>query len=338
MISVIIPVYNVSNYLDECIDSIVNQSYRDIEIIMIDDGSTDNSGKKCDEWAEKDSRIIVIHKENGGLSSARNAGLDIARGEFIMFADSDDYYEAGAIELMHSIIEGTNVDIVVGNGKYVDENGIDIKEKNVFLNNHEEASYEIISEENFWDRYTENVFFVTVFTKIYKKHLFDSIRFPIGKINEDDAVLYKLISSAKSYAVTGRPIYNYRVRMGSIMNSSFGDKNLFLPEVFLEQDEYIKGKPFTNLVKFKCIWRNFNFAMNLLGEGLKCKKTDKIVYSHTLKLCNKYKKEAKYLLSIAPRGKLFIKEKAKCFLLIVSVPLYFYRRDKQIKRHLKNSQ
>ena len=129
LISVIVPVYNVEKYLDKCIQSIVDQTYTNLEIILVDDGSPDNSGAICDEWAEKDNRIKVIHKANGGLSDARNAGLDIATGEYIAFVDSDDYIELDFYDKLYNVIKATNCDISICNLRKVYENN------NVSVNN-----------------------------------------------------------------------------------------------------------------------------------------------------------------------------------------------------------
>lgn len=125
-VSIIVPVYNVEQWLDECIESIINQTYKNLEIILVDDGSKDNSGVICDKWKLKDDRIIVIHKKNGGLSSSRNAGLDIFTGEYVTFCDSDDYIEKETIESMLNTLKEKKVDIVwcamnkIINGKIVD--------------------------------------------------------------------------------------------------------------------------------------------------------------------------------------------------------------------------
>lgn len=122
-ISVIVPVYNVEKYLSKCINSILDQTHKNLEIILIDDGSTDNSGKLCDEYYNKDKRIKVIHQKNGGLSVARNSGLEIATGEYIMFIDSDDYYEKKSCELLYNEIKRKDADYVIGNYIHVNYNG-----------------------------------------------------------------------------------------------------------------------------------------------------------------------------------------------------------------------
>ena len=185
LISVIVPVYNVEKYLDRCIDSIVNQTYRNLEIILVDDGSPDNCPKMCDDWAKKDGRIKVIHKENGGLSSARNAGLDICIGEYIHFVDSDDWLELSCIELL--------LDACVQNGALLSVCGryIIVHEKRNIDKNFSEN--QIMSTSNF----VSNMLVgkncdSSPCGKLYHKSLWVGIRFPHGRIYEDIAILYKL--------------------------------------------------------------------------------------------------------------------------------------------------
>ena len=143
-VSIVVPIYNVENYLDKCINSIVNQTYSDLEIILVDDGSKDGSPVICDDWKEKDSRVIVIHKENGGLSSARNAGLDVATGEYIMFEDSDDWLEIDIVEKCVERIEKDDSDMVIFGYKKVDEEG---KELGSFTFGNDTYSREELSEQ-----------------------------------------------------------------------------------------------------------------------------------------------------------------------------------------------
>lgn len=174
LISVIIPVYKVEKYLDECIQSVINQTYKNLEIILVDDGSPDNCGKICDEYAKKDNRIKVIHKENGGLSSARNAGLDIARGEYISFIDSDDYVSKDFIKNMS--IQMANADLIICGMKnvYKEDEKCDEKE-NVVIKNETltfiEANQKLIKP--------KNEIYVTACNKLYRRELFDNLRFEI---------------------------------------------------------------------------------------------------------------------------------------------------------------
>ena len=147
LVSIVVPVYNVDKYLDKCVNSIINQKYKNLEIILVDDGSTDESGKKCDLWAEKDNRIRVIHKENGGLSDARNVGIDNSKGYYISFIDSDDFIENDMIEVLLKEIKENNCDIsICGYYKtYVDKDEIIDNSKEIFVMNNIERtlSYEL---------------------------------------------------------------------------------------------------------------------------------------------------------------------------------------------------
>ncbi|MBR1540013.1 MAG: glycosyltransferase [Clostridia bacterium] len=133
LISIIVPVYKVEKYLDKCINSIVSQTYKNLEVILVDDGSPDSCGKMCDEWTQKDTRIKVIHKENGGLSDARNFGLDCAKGKYIQFVDSDDYIEKDMIEFLYKNLKENNADISICSNYMVDEeNVINVGTRKIF--------------------------------------------------------------------------------------------------------------------------------------------------------------------------------------------------------------
>ena len=141
LITIVIPIYKVENYLDKCVKSVINQTYKNLEIILVDDGSPDNCPKKCDEYEKKDTRIKVIHKENGGLSDARNAGIDIAKGKYITFIDSDDYIDSDYVETYYNKIKNCNYDVVVGGYKRV----VDDKVKFILKLKNEEFSKYIVT-------------------------------------------------------------------------------------------------------------------------------------------------------------------------------------------------
>lgn len=211
LVSIIVPVYNVEKYLRQCIDSIINQTYKNIEIILVDDGSTDNSGKICDEYAKKDKRIKVIHKKNGGLSDARNVGIEKATGETLSFVDSDDFVEEDMIETMFNELIKKNVKIVV-HGYYIKK-----AEKIAHKKINEEK---VISDmEAIKLCFCDNNFGFYVWNKIYKKELFEKIRFPKGKNSEDRYVVPRLIKNAKEVYYNSSPIYYYLQRDESIVHS-----------------------------------------------------------------------------------------------------------------------
>lgn len=263
-ISVIIPIYNVEPYLDACLRSVVNQTYKNLEIIAVDDGSTDNSGKILDEWIKRDSRIIGIHKKGGGVSSARNIGLDMATGDYIVMIDSDDFWDTEAVELLFNTAVDNKADMVIARGKRVDEEGNLFSENLKDIAPHVEG---IISEEDFWKVRPIDMFFVVPWSKIYRKELFDDIRFPEGRINEDVAVLWKIISKCERIYALDRKIYNWRINPNSITRSRFGYKNLFLAETLLEETEYIRTADISDEVKYLTLNNAFSCSMDILMKA-----------------------------------------------------------------------
>lgn len=223
LISVVVPIYNVERYLDTCIKSIISQSYNNIEIILVDDGSKDNCSKICDDFKQQDSRIKVIHKSNGGLSDARNAGMKKATGEYIMFIDSDDYIFPGYIEYLYDLIKTNNADISVCQVVEIDENGEIIEEKGIPDTKIVEGTYNCIRE------FTENTSIDTpAWRKLYRKSLFSNncIQYPVGRLHEDVFTTHKLILHSNRIAIGSKALYGYRIRAGSIVNSSFTTRHM----------------------------------------------------------------------------------------------------------------
>ncbi len=218
-ISVIVPVYGVEQYLPKCLDSLLNQTFRDLEVIAVDDGSPDRCGEICDEYGEKDSRVRVIHKENGGLSSARNAGLDIARGEFLSFVDSDDTVTPDCYEKCTQYSEKYGADVVCfGNW----EISMDTGERKPGLCPQKE---EVISGKELTRRILtwENLDSAAC-DKLFRRELFDGIRFPVGVWSEDVAVIYRATLKAEKAALCPERFYCYLIREGSITNSQISEK------------------------------------------------------------------------------------------------------------------
>lgn len=210
VISIIIPVYNVKFYLKECLNSIINQSYKNLEIILVDDGSTDGSEKICDEYAAKDKRIVVIHKENGGVSDARNKGLDICTGDYISFVDSDDWLELDAYERILNVAKKTKADIVVCGYILEFKNG----KINYSLDNKMIRENLKILDELFYDKNFPNA----VWGKLYKKEIFRNLKFPSGKIYEDMLIKYDILKETDKIVILDNLLYHYRQRESSIMN------------------------------------------------------------------------------------------------------------------------
>lgn len=210
LVSVIIPVYKVESYLRECVDSVINQTYKNLEIILVDDGSPDNCPKICDEYALQDSRVKVIHKDNGGLSDARNAGMNIATGNYWSFVDSDDVCHKQMIELLMNPIMEKKVDISCCNELFFyDKSELSRVKDNIV------SSYEIFETKKwFLKRYSD-----VAWNKIYNKQLFDNIKYPVGRYHEDLFTTYKVCYNASLIACTTANLYFYRQRRGSIMTS-----------------------------------------------------------------------------------------------------------------------
>lgn len=241
LISIIVPVYNVEKYLDKCIKSIISQTYHNLEIILVDDGSSDRCAEICDGYAEKDSRIAVIHKENGGLSSARNAGLKIAKGNYINFVDSDDYIDKKMIDGMLQAAVKNTADIVICDYTTVDEYGKLCCENLEQFNTGEVI--EIGKHESqmiYLTNCSRRKSFVVVWNKLYKRELFKNIRFPVGRLHEDEAVTYRLLYEAKKIMYIKKSYYFYVERKGSIMASAFNKKRFDLFDAYIERLKFYK--------------------------------------------------------------------------------------------------
>lgn len=232
MISIIIPVYKVEKYLNRCIDSVINQTYRNIEIILVDDGSPDNCPEICNEYAAKDSRIRVIHQKNAGLSAARNAGLDIAQGDYIGFVDSDDYIHPEMYERLLNAIEFNHADIALCNFQYVNEIGKIIYKFSPLKN-------EIMDSNTALDKLEESygVYYVVAWNRLYKRELFKQVRFPVGKQHEDEAIAHIIYNNAKKIVAIDDELYYYVQREGSIM-ADMTIRSLDIIEVFNERISY----------------------------------------------------------------------------------------------------
>ena len=205
LISIIVPVYNVEQYLEKCINSIINQTYKNLEIILVDDGATDNSGKMCDELAKTDNRIKVYHKENGGLSDARNYGVERAIGEYIGFVDSDDYIDEEMYEKLYGAIKKEDVDVAECNFKFIYTNRVS--------NYTEDNYYLVMNRDEYIKEYIiMNKLFGSACTKLIRSDLAKKIKFPKGKLYEDSFYSLELMKKAKNFVIFDSPYYNYVMR------------------------------------------------------------------------------------------------------------------------------
>lgn len=241
LVSVIVPVYNVEKYLRECIDSILKQTYINLEIILIDDGSADKSGEICDSYIEIDKRIKVIHKENGGLSEARNVGLDVCTGDIISFIDSDDYISTFFIEIMMKVMNETGCDIVALVG------GTEFWDGDIDIVNLAASGKDFVYEYYPSMKVLAYMLYQKIATgtqfKIYRKHVFENIRFPKGYLYEDVATTYKAFFNADKAAVVSGKLYAYRKRKDSIIRQAFSEKKLVAMEIF---DQLINDEKISN--------------------------------------------------------------------------------------------
>ncbi|MBQ6787622.1 MAG: glycosyltransferase [Lachnospiraceae bacterium] len=216
LISVIVPIYKVEKYLNKCVDGIINQTYTNLEIILVDDGTPDNCGAICDEYAEKDSRIKVIHKSNGGLSDARNVAIDIMQGKYVTFIDSDDYIGTEYIQCMYEALKNTDSDLAICEYAYVREDGTMINRpcnnKKVQVFNQERALYELLNMKKYSN---------SAWGKLYKSEHFSDVRYPKGRLYEDVPTTYKLFMKSAKIAFCANVQYYYLFREAAISKQKF---------------------------------------------------------------------------------------------------------------------
>lgn len=220
MITVIVPIYNVEKWLPRCVDSILAQDYKNLELFLVDDGSPDGCGKICDEYAEKDKRIKVIHKPNGGLSDARNAALDVAKGNYITFIDSDDYVTPDYISTLFSLIEKCDAQMSIATWQIFPE-GIIPKMPNIKLNEIVMTQNEALS-----NMFYQKSYDVSACVKMYHRSLFEGVRYPKGQLFEDLQTTFKLMLKCDKVAFTNKPVYFYMFRKGSIEGAPFSEKKM----------------------------------------------------------------------------------------------------------------
>ena len=268
LISVIVPVFNVEQYLNRCLESIVNQTYTNLEIILVDDGSTDKSGEICDYWKDTDQRIKVIHKENGGLSDARNVGMNMASGEYIGFIDSDDYIAPEMYDRLLKAIIQNDSDIAVCSVEMVWENQ-NLKTPytskiNDILDN-KEAIEELIKE---------NKLKLPVWNRLYKSCIAKKFDFPYGKFHEDILWSYQVFGSAERVSIIDYTGYYYMQRDNSIMGEGYSIKRLDALDALEERQAYIEEyyPEFQYMGKrslwFSCLYHGQHAIMCLQGEEL----------------------------------------------------------------------
>lgn len=236
LISIIVPIYKVEAYLDKCVESIVNQTYKNLEIILVDDGSPDNCPEMCDVWAEKDNRIKVIHKPNGGLSDARNAGMKVANGEYVAFIDSDDYIADEFVAQLYDVMLKEQSDIAECEVLKFKEDGI----PSVSYTDYNFKSYD--TKQGLSMLMAENEFRQHVWNKLYKSDIALSVEFAKGKLNEDEFWTYQVFGKAKKVSKINTPMYFYLQRSSSIMGASYNIRRLDALEAKAIRQNYIETK------------------------------------------------------------------------------------------------
>lgn len=244
-ISVIVPVYKVEKYLSRCVDSILAQTFTDYEIILIDDGSPDHCGEMVDEYARKDERIIALHQENQGLSAARNSGIDIAKGDYYTFVDSDDYiYPEYLSKLLNAVIRNDADISICGNIRFSEE-----PNQKIICNFEEER---VVSGRDacklMYDVPRKSANYVVAWGKLYRKKMFLNHRYPVGKMHEDQFVTYKLMYNAEKVVELGECLYGYYVNRNGIMNSLFKLKMYDGVVAFEETEKFFAEKKEHELV------------------------------------------------------------------------------------------
>lgn len=282
IISVIVPVYNVETYLSACLESILNQSYSQLEIIIVDDGSTDQSGVICDEYKKKDSRIKVIHQKNGGAANAKNTGLAVATGEYLSFVDSDDYLEPTAYEIMLACLKKYQVDVVQASFR------------NCYVDN--KSDYKILEEvevfetDEFLQRYTIDWTCGLLWDKLYRKNLFDGIKFEEGHKIDDEFFTYQGVMNAKRIVHIPDVVYNYRKRKSSVMLRKETQQ-----EIVLDKLEYLEKRRKNVIVKFPHLKQEFDYHyLSMLVILSKDTAATKMSIKKTKSMIKSYFKEGKH--------------------------------------------
>lgn len=319
-ISIIVPVYNVEDYIEDCLYSLLNQTFKNIEIILINDGSTDSSGEICDKFARNYSNIKVVHKENGGLSDARNKGLDIATGDYIGFVDSDDIISQNMYETLYNLCNKYNAD-VVSCGIYTFRED----KFNLCNDTNENISLErcYYNEDIIKANYRGEFSSVSSCNKLYRKELFGNIRFPKGRVYEDVSTTYKIYLKSNLVVETDDQLYFYRNRDGSITHRKFSEKRFDIVPMYKEQYENMNDK-FPDIgmiikndyyVNLKCI-----FVDVINDESIECRK------GHIARCSELMKSELRYFLKNN-----LINHKDKLIALLISYFPYVIKNLYKIK-------
>ena len=299
LVSIIVPIYNVERYINDCVKSLLKQTYNNIEIILVDDGSTDMSGMICDNLKSNDNRIKVIHKRNGGLSDARNEGINIASGKYLTFIDSDDVVEIDFVEYLYNLLIENDAEMSVCHYRKIDEQGNIISET---IKDNDEL---VIGNNSCMEKFFKGNDIGTVaWGKLYKTELFRKIRYPVGKYHEDVFTTYKVVALCDKIAIGAKAKYLYRLRHNSIVNQEVSLKHLDAVEANIERSQFILAT-YPKLYDYACA--GIIYAANqCVMKLIQTKKNYPIQVSYLKCL---YKNYSKYYLKIthSKLKKLFVR-------------------------------
>lgn len=294
MITIVVPVYNVEKYLSRCVDSILEQTYTDFELLLVDDGSPDNCGEICDEYAKKDSRIFVVHQNNGGLSAARNTGIDWFykqnRSDYIAFVDSDDWLHPDYLKILMNGVTENDVKISVCNYKRVTTE--------IPHQNYDDIEYEITSPEDFLVNHSWQYNYA--WGKLYHKSMFDDVRYPVGKNFEDTFTTYKALHKCEKIAYTDLQLYYYLRNEQGISRSPWKPSELVIFDAMQEQMQFYKEK---NLQKafdkeFQLFVHHHAYQIVRIKENKEDLKRNKATLKEIKKALRKYLKENKAIFNV----------------------------------------
>lgn len=284
-VSIIVPIYNVERYINRCIDSIINQTYKNIEIILVDDESPDNCGKICDNYAKKNEKIKTYHKKNGGLSDARNYGLKFATGKYIAYVDSDDWIEPNMIEILVNNLEKSQADIAMCGTKVVNEDSI-------FYNKWYDEDKILNKNEGLTALLENRIITSHAWNKIYKKEIIQKVPWPKGRLYEDIHIMHKIFKLCKKIAISKEYLYNYYQRDNSICNNKILLNEFEYVDAFLER--YVDMKD-DSIVYKKICYTQMGIAISNFFMRNSFSKDDK----------NKYKEKLKEYLKMLKKVQLF---------------------------------
>lgn len=262
-ISVIVPVYQVEKQLPRCVDSLLSQTYPNLQIVLVDDGSPDRCGDICDAYAAAHENVRVVHKKNGGLSDARNAGIEHADGEYLMFVDSDDWIEPDMAEKLYRALRDAGADLSICNFQY-DCTAVPDETENypndLPVPDGVTSGREILTEKVFVGF---GACYTIVCNKLYSGKLFDRVRFPVGKLNEDEFVFHEILLQCDRVACVHDALYHYVIRPGSIMRSAFYIRRLDGAEAFLRRAQVYQNLGFPKQTVAATLERSV-YVLNLI--------------------------------------------------------------------------